>query len=230
MKALLVLSLLLVPLVQEQQPVANDEAAPLTILSSKWMRDRQPTENLVSALVGPQPAMNSANKNYERQKRANALPGDRDPNLDAVDTRGSELERINQEARDSENRPMSEGYAYQVKVQNGGAKVTQNIFWEYQFREQSNPTNLVRRQFVCSVKIKPSDNKSLQAFSTAGPSDVVDVKSLSSKSGFREAVIINRVEYADGTFWQRKDWQVSDLKLNVKARAETHNLPMCRSL
>jgi hypothetical protein len=230
MKPLLILTLLLIPLVQAQEPVAGGDESPLVVLSSKWARDRQPVENVVSAIVAPQPAMNALNKNFEKQKRLNAPPGERDPTLDTIDARGGELERINQLAREGENKPTVAGFAYQLKVQNGGTKVTQNVFWEYRFRETANPSNLVRRQFICNVKIKPSQEKSLSAFSSLGPSEVVDVKSLGKKAEFEGSVLVNRVEFSDGTFWQRKNWEVSQLKLNTKARAETRNLPMCRGL
>lgn len=234
MKSLLIVTLLLFPLVAgTQESSAPDENAPLTILSAHWSRDRQPLENAVSAssLIAPQPAMTRDNKNFEKQRRVNAPPGERDPNQDTADTRGNELERINQMARESE-KPMTDGFAYLVKVQNAGSKIIQNIFWEYQFRETSNPANLVRRQFICSAKIKPAQEKSLQAFSRLGPSEVIDVKSLGKKVGsqFEGEVRINRIEFSDGTFWQRKDWQGNDLKQNSKAHAETRNLPMCRNL
>jgi len=236
MKPLLIVILLLFPFVIQAQdaPPTSDENPPLTILNAKWSRDRQPVENAASAsaLIGPQPAMNNSSKNFEKQKRINAPPGERDPQADTLDTRGGELERINQIAREAENKPMMDGFAYLVKVQNAGSKVTQNVFWEYQFRETDKPSNLVRRQFVCSVKIKPAQEKALQAFSRLGPSEVVDVKSLGKKMDhqFEGAVQINRIEYSDGTFWQRKNWDVNDLKLNAKARAETRNLPVCRGL
>lgn len=230
MTPLLVLTLLLIPLVPAQEPVVSSDEPPLLVLGSKWARDRQPIENAVSAVVAPQPAMDRFSKNFEKQRRANAPPGERDPAQDTVDARGGELERINQLARESENKPTIAGFAYQLKVQNGGTRVTQNVFWEYQFRETANPSNLVRRQFICNVKIKPSQEKSLQAFSTLGPSEVVDVKSLGKKAEFEGLVRINRVEFSDGTFWQRKNWEVSELKLTAKARAETRNLPMCRGL
>jgi hypothetical protein len=234
MKSLFIVALLLFPFViQAQEPAGAEDNPPLTVLNAKWSRDRQPVENAVSgsSILPPAPAMTRDSKNFEKQKRINAPAGDRDPNLDTADTRGNELERINQQAREAE-KPMMEGFAYLVKVQNGGAKVIQNVFWEYQFRETSNPSNLVRRQFICSAKIKPSQEKSLQAFSRLGPSEVIDVKSLGKKanSEFEGEVRINRIEFSDGTFWQRKGWEVSEHKLNEKARAETRNLPMCRGL
>lgn len=234
MKSLLIFTLLISPLIaQPQEGSAGEENSPLTVLSAKWSRDRQPVDNAISgsSLVPPQPAMTRDSKNFEKQRRMNAPAGERDPNQDSIDTRGNELERINQMARESE-KPMAEGFAYLVKVQNAGAKVTQNIFWEYQFRETGNPANVVRRQFICSARIKPAQEKSLQAFSRLGPSEVVNVKSLDKgvANQFEGNVRINRIEYSDGTFWQRKDWQVDNVKLNSNARAETRNLPMCRGL
>jgi hypothetical protein len=234
MKPVLISALLLSPLmVQTQEPAASEDNSPLTVLNARWSRDRQPVANAASgsSLLPPAPAMTRDNKNFEKQKRINAPAGDRDPLADSTDTRGNELERINQQAREAET-PMMDGFAYLVKVQNGGTKLIQNVFWEYQFRETSNPANLVRRQFICSAKIKPSQEKSLQAFSRLGPSEVVDVKSLGKKTEnqFEGEVRINRIEFSDGTFWQRKDWDVNQHKLSDKARAETRNLPMCRGL
>jgi hypothetical protein len=61
---------------------------------------------------------------------------------------------------------------------------------------------------------------------------VVNVKSLGNGPAkqFLEGVVINRVEFADGTFWQRQGWNINDLKLTAKARSETRNLPTCRGL
>jgi hypothetical protein len=236
MKPLLIFALLLVPFAQAQQPAVNGDESPLSIISSRYSRDRQPVENAASAsssaAVGPQPAPTRYSKNFEKQKRINASAGDRDPEADTLDSRSAEMDRITQQAREAESKPAIDGFAYQVKVQNGGEKVTQNVFWEYQFRETANPANVVRRQFICSVKIKPSQEKSLQAFSRLGPSEVIDVKTLGKKPEhqFESAVRINRIEFADGTFWQRKGWEVTQFQLSAKARSATRNLPMCRGL
>jgi hypothetical protein len=173
--------------------------------------------------------MIAANKNFEKQRRINAPAGERDPNADTLDGRSAEIDRIVQQSR--EPQPV-EGFSYSVKVQNRSAKLIQTIFWEYQFKEKANPVNVTRRQFLCSAKISPDKGKDLQAFSLFGPSEVVNVKSLARASAdqFSKAVVINRVEYSDGSFWQRRDWNVNDLKLIPKARSETRNMPACRGL
>jgi hypothetical protein len=87
-------------------------------------------------------------------------------------------------------------------VQNGSGKSIQTIFWEYQFKESANPANVTRRQFLCSARIAPEKGKDLQVFSLFGPTNVVNVKSRTKgrASQFLEGVLINRVEFTDGTF------------------------------
>jgi hypothetical protein len=229
MRILLLLPLLLVPGPRPQDPVTSEEMTLVVVTSFKVARDRKPIENAVSVVSSPAPAMITANKNFEKQKRVNDPAGVRDPNADTLDGRSAELERIVQQSR--EPQPV-DGFTYSVKLQNGSRKIIQTVFWEYQFRETANPANVTRRQFLCSAKINPEKAKDLQAFSLAGPSNVVDVKSLGKglANQYEEGVLINRVEFADGTFWQREGWDINDLKLTAKARSETRNLPTCRGL
>src|SRR5882762_9408319 len=229
MRILLLLPLILMPGLISQNPSTGEESTPVLVSSFKLIKDRKPIENAATATYSPAPEMNSTNKVIERQKRANAPAGDRDPNTGTIDARSAEIDRIIEESR--EPQPV-DGFTYSMKLQNGSGKTIQILFWEYQFREIANPANLTRRQFLCSAKITPDKGKELQVFSLLGPSNVVDVKSLAKRSAsqFEEGVVINRVEFADGTFWQRKGWDVNELRLIPKARSETRNMPMCRSL
>ena len=170
------------------------------------------------------------NKNFQRNARINDPAGVRDPNADTLDGRSAELDRITAQAR--ETKPQTDGFTYQTKVQNNSAKPVAVVFWEYQFREKGNPAILSRRQFVCLAKLKPSKTRDFEIFTLAGPSSVVSVKTLSKKSGpaFDEAVIINRVEFEDGSNWQRKDWNYDDVKLTARPAADPKKLQMCRGL
>jgi hypothetical protein len=106
------------------------------------------------------------------------------------------------------------------------------VFWEYQFRDKGNPAILSRRQFVCLAKVKPQKTRDLEIFTLTAPSSVVSVKTLSKKSeaSFDELVIINRVEFEDGSNWQRKDWNYDDVKLTAKPATDPKKLHMCRGL
>ncbi|HKR61990.1 MAG TPA: hypothetical protein VJS64_20045 [Pyrinomonadaceae bacterium] len=212
------------------QDISADEA-PISVLSYKWSKDRRAMELVdTSGPSSPQPAMIPQNKNFERQKRVNDPAGTRDPNADTLDGRSAELDRITAQAR--ETKPQTEGFTYQTKVQNNSAKPVALVFWEYQFREKGNPTILSRRQFVCLAKLKPAKARDLEIFTLAAPSSVISVKSLSKKSEptFDEAVIINRVEFEDGSTWQRKDWNYDDVKLTARPAGDPKKLQMCRGL
>ncbi|MFY9618743.1 MAG: hypothetical protein WAQ99_02935 [Pyrinomonadaceae bacterium] len=212
------------------QDVAADET-PIAVLSYKWSKDRRAMELVDNAnRNSPQPAMIPQNKNFQRNARINDPAGVRDPNADTLDGRSAELDRITAEAR--QTKPQTDGFTYQTKVQNNSAKPVAVVFWEYQFREKGNPTILSRRQFVCLAKVKPSKTRDLEIFTLAAPSSVVSVKTLSKKSEptFDEAVIVNRVEFEDGSTWQRKDWNYDDVKLTARPAADPKKLQMCRGL
>lgn len=221
---------LLLPLfmISAKAQQSTDEESPLVVLAFKWVRDRQPLDNAVSVSVPPVAAVTANDKIFARQRRANDPAGMRDPNADSIDSRSAELDRIVQESREPE--PV-DGFAYQIKIQNGSSRITQTVFWEYQFTEKGNPANVTRRQFLCAVKMKPQESKDLRAFVLRGPSDVINVKN-AGKMGdqFNEVAQVNRVEYVDGTFWQRKDWDLNQFKLTSKARVGSRGLPVCRSL
>ena len=107
------------------------------------------------------------------------------------------------------------------------------LFWEYQFIDSANPAIIARRQFLCGVNLKSGKEKELQAFSASGPSDVVSVGSLANKNvaPFQERVVINRVEFADGTIWQRKDWNFGEVKASITHALQGPWAPdMCKAL
>lgn len=228
MKLLFFLPCLLLPGLNYGQTSApvDENKLPVVIVDAGWLRDRRASDQAVQS-VAPAAAPTRADKNFERQKRVNDPVGTRDPNADTLDSRGSELERIVQQSRQSE--PVN-GYTYQLKIQNVSAKVIRTIFWEYQFTQVGNTSNVSHRKFMCGGDIKPDRQKELEIFSLVGPSEVVNVKTLDKGASdkFRAAVIINRVEYADGTFWQRKGWSLDGYKLLPETGAK--NVVVCRSM
>jgi hypothetical protein len=107
------------------------------------------------------------------------------------------------------------------------------IFLEFQFTERANPSNRVRRQFLCSARIKPKEKMDLHVFSSFGPSDVISVESLSNGADklFESTVNINRVEYSNGAIIQRKDWNFGALKESInRAVSEPWGTERCRGI
>jgi len=229
MKALLLLTVLVVSLPQ-QNPIISESSPDVTVVDQKWSRDKLSAEESNSAVVPPIAAMIPQNKNFERLRRASAPPGERDPNEDTVDGRSAAMERSVQQSRAA--KPI-EGYTYRAKFKNSSRRVIDIIFWEYQFRESAASQYLTRRQFLCAVSFKPDKEKELKGFSLSGPSDVVSVGAL-KKDGdkaFLENVIVNRVEFTDGTIWQRKDWKFEEIRLTYRRALDSPWTPdMCKGL
>lgn len=236
MKALFLFPLLLALMATPQNPPNTAEACPVAVVAFKWAKTHQTAkqpEPGSTASVPPAAAMTTANKNFQRNGRINDPAGARDPNEGTLDTRSAALEKAVQDAR-TPSPKLVDGFAYQVKVHNPTTKAIAAVFWEYQFFDSSTPANLTRRQFVCDVNVKPDKDKELQAFGLLGPSDVVSVQTLANSpaSVARENVVINRIEYKDGSYWQRKDWNVAEIKLTYHIVRSTPWAPdeMCRGL
>jgi hypothetical protein len=232
MRTFFLLSFLLTFFWLGQSGAVSVDGSSVVVLSHKWSKSRQIVTNPETGNTAPASAMIPANKNFERTRRVNDPAGVRDPNADTIDGRSAAMEKNVQEALSPKTRPV-DGIAYRVKVQNASTKVVEVLFWEYQFTETSNPTNVMRRQFLCGVNIKPKKEKELQSFGVSGPSNVISAESLANKSGnlYEEKVVINRVEYADGSIWQRKDWNFGEVRSSIARAIKTPwGAEMCRAL
>lgn len=232
MRILLLFALLALFVSPFQESASAQEGSAVSVLVFRWYKSREVLEKLESPTSGPVPAMIPANRNFERNRRINSPEGVRDPNLDTTDGRSAAIDKSVQESRLPSAKPV-DGYAYRVKIRNTSTKVIEVVFWEYQFKESANPTAVARRQFLCGVNIKADKEKELQAFSVSGPSEVISVVSLSKKSDklFDESIVINRVEYADGSIWQRKGWNFGEIRLAIaRAVGTPWGTEMCRGL
>lgn len=231
MKTVLLLSLLFSLLIPWQTPNTPGVSSPLSVTSFKWARERRAVET--SAVEGEPPAraMIPQNRIFQRNARANEPRGTRDPNSDTVDGRSAALEKSVAESRAPQRKDM-DGYLYRIKVKNDYTKLVEVVFWEYQFHDPANPQFVARRQFLCGVNISPGKSKDLEAFSLSGPSEVVNVKTLGDPNNpFKEAVVVNRIEYADGKVWQRKSWSLEEVKTSYeRVLREQWSPGMCKGL
>jgi hypothetical protein len=229
MKTTLLLLVFLPFILPGQGPVVSHEGSPVTVVSFKWFKDRQELAPS-PAVSAPAAAMIPQNKNFEKNRRANNSPGERDPNLDTVDGRSAALERAVSESRAA--KPV-DGFAYQTKIHNASAKLIEIVFWEYQFTDPGDAAILTRRQFLCGVSIKPEKDKELKVFSVNGPQNVISLDTLAKKPtpAVQEKVVINRVEFADGSIWQRADWNFGEIRLGYQRAMVTPWVPgACKSL
>lgn len=97
------------------------------------------------------------------------------------------------------------GFVYKVWVQNNGDKVIKAIDWDYVFIDKSAQIEVGRKQFTSEQKISPGKTKELQFFIPSPPTKTINLNALNrrERDGLEEAVVVIRVEYSDGTAWQR---------------------------
>jgi hypothetical protein len=206
MKALLRFPVLLALFIPFQ-----DDTSSLKVTSYKWSHARQKIElPPAQGTVPPAQQMIPQNRNFARNARINDPQGVREPNADTVDGRSAALEKSVADSRTPQSKIM-DGFAYRIKVQNQSTNVVEIVFWEYQFQDPAQPDLVARRQFLCGVNIAGGKGKDLEGFSLSGPSDVINVNTLANNT-FKETVLINRVEYSDGSIWQRKGWSLAEVK------------------
>ncbi len=234
MPTILLMSLVLMLMAQTQsaappKETATSKDAPLvTVLSFKWTRIRKTVQKEPEGLT-PARAMIDDNKTYQRNARVNQPVGQRDPNEDTIDGRSAAIEKIVAESRTPPPKSL-DTFAYEAKIQNGSKKAIDVVFWEYQFIDPATaaPT---RHQFLCGANLKSGKEKGLLASSLSGPSEVVSVGTLANNDKrFLEQVLINRVEFADGSIWERKDWKFSEIRVALKRALATPWTEMCREL
>jgi hypothetical protein len=233
MRSFLPVSILILLISQSVCAQIKSENSSVEVISSKWLKSRQKSDNPDNQIITPaQSALTPANKNFERNRRVNDLPGTPDRNAETIEARSAALEKNVQESRNPKSSPV-DGFLYQAKIHNAGAKTIEVLFWEYQFTERANPANVVSRQFLCGVNIKADKEKDLSVFSTFSPSDQISLNSLDNKPEnlFDEKILINRVEYADGTIWQRIGWSYANMKPAINRVLQTPwGTEMCRKL
>ncbi len=230
--AFLLIAFVLLSLVVPQQQMSNPDDSLVSVLSYNWSKTRRTVDNGSAEGAAPAREMISANRNFQRNVRANDPVGARDPNEDTLDGRRAAMEKSVQESR-SPGKKLMDGFLYKTKVHNNSAKSIAVVFWEYQIMDPHNPSLITKRQFLCGVEIRPKKEKDLEGFSTSGPVEVVSVDNLATKDtkGLQEKVLINRVEYNDGSIWQRKDWNFQEIRLTYQRAVREPWAPgMCKSL
>lgn len=228
MKLLFVFPILLSLLIPYQQPSPTEDS-PLVVVNFKWTRARRAIETPEVEGNSPARAMIPQNRNFARNARINEPMGARDPNQDTLDGRSAAIDKSVAESRTAKPK-ATDGFAYRIKVQNPGTKAIEIVFWEYQFNDPVDPSLVARRQFLCGVNIAAEKSKELEGFSLSGPG-VVNINTLAKENPIKEKVVINRIEYADGSIWQRKDWSLAEVKSSYERVLREQWVPgMCKGL
>jgi hypothetical protein len=174
----------------------TDAEVPVEVVRFSWSRNRGPAPDD----RGPSSA-NQARREFEHLREMS--------NRGSVEERSRAMRELEEKtARESRPATSVDLYRYNVELRNRGSNVIKWVFIDYQTNVASDPENPSRRQFACSVTIKPNQSKSIEAFSNLPPNRVVSA--VNTDKPLIERVIINRLEFADGSIWQRPQWQAPE--------------------
>lgn len=198
MKLLLLAALVaLTPVLQG--PAIDSEEADLVVLKFTWTKFRQ-NSDLIHSVSDP----GSINEPVSIKP---ASPKNEPPELRNkrdLQERRAEMLATEKSATQSSRRNQDQ-YLLRLEVKNVGTNVVKSVVWEYQPAAQTADYEL--RQYLCALKAKPNESKTFELVSTFAPAKVVeaDTKPGKDKDG---KVVINRIEYADGSIWKRMGWSV----------------------
>ena len=199
MRLILLATLVALLQVQQATTVIQREEPDMVVQRFTWNTIRA-NSDLIHSALDPGPDMNEpvGIKQPQRANEPQELKNRRDMNERRADMAAT----VN--AAQS-NPPRQDQYLLRLEVKNVGASVIKSIVWEYQ--PSSETANYELRQYVCTMKAKPNESKTFEIVSPYNPVKVVqaDVKTGQAKDG---KVVINRIEYADGSIWKRKGWSV----------------------
>jgi hypothetical protein len=132
---------------------------------------------------------------------------------DAKRGNSSEIDKIKREAKadaaniaakhkDTRSRYV---FVYKATVKNSSNKVIKSIDWDYIFLDRTTDTEIGRQQFTSEEKISPGKTKELTITITKPPTQTISLTALNNneRGALNGQVVLMRIDYADGTSWQR---------------------------
>lgn len=186
--------------VAAQAQTETEKTAPLVVVKFKAGIYREPN-NVVRSSQEPDPPMEPIRAMPVIPRNETAVEKSRrEMNEQRVALRGVEIN-----AALSANKGVKL-YLYHLEVKNIGTRKIKSFAWEYQSSGVSDPSD---RQFYCAVNAKPNDKKAFDLLAPFAPSRVVDATSAGQKTDKKGLVVINKVEYTDGSIWVRPGWKQS---------------------
>jgi hypothetical protein len=182
--------------------------------------------------TGPARAITVDDTMINRKAREFRTDHPSNPSEDSVDGRAQQIEKNVESAQTPKGDDVT-GFTYNASIRNDSGQTAKVIYWEYTFTEIAHPANVVKRQFLCGVDLKKGQKMELTAFSTLGPSDTIDAKSLQTPDNklFKEQVQINRIEFDDDSILQRGTWKYEEMRPAIQRATSTPwGKEVCRAL
>lgn len=95
-------------------------------------------------------------------------------------------------------------FVYRATVKNLSTKTITSLDWDYLFFDSEKDEQVGQHSFRHRVKIRTGKSTELIGQSPKPPSPVIDATKANNRDAhLSEEVVIRRIEYEDGSFWQR---------------------------
>lgn len=180
--------------------VAGSADAPVAVVKHSWTKERINWE--ADPFSGP-----VENFDDMRRRRADERRLER--------ARGSgniaEAAKVEREMRSEQvikarpPAPPRYVFHYKVSVKNNTDKTIKSIDWDYVFFSANTQSEAGRLEFTSEEKIGPGKSKEINVMARKPPAKTISVYALDKRErqGLDGEIVIVRVEYTDGTVWQR---------------------------
>jgi hypothetical protein len=118
-------------------------------------------------------------------------------------SRRAEIRTLEKKAAGTSGEPPRDSFQFRLEVKNTGTNVVKSLVWE--FKPTAGPDDYEPIQYLCALRVKQQENKSLDLWTPYAPVKVINVDARAN--GLKDgAVIINKIEYEDGSVWKRRGW------------------------
>src|SRR3989454_7626040 len=174
--------------------------APKMIVLKFTCGKRKSGGHMIRSVQEPDPPMNEPIRiDLTKKDEPQEVKNRRDMQERRADMRAAEINAA------LSNQKSPTVYFYHLEIRNTSTKVVKSFAWAYQPGDSPDPSD---RQFFCAVKAKASESKEFDLFTPLAPSRVVDASKAGDKrrENSKGSVVINKIEYADGSVWKRPGW------------------------
>ena len=179
-----ILLLVLIAFFLPQQQVEREESD-LLIVKFSWARDKQESHMIRGAQNPGGPI-------------TTPIPSD---NRDLT-SRRVDLRTMEKKAEVTAEKPV-EYYQLRLELKNTGPNVVRSLVWE--FRPTAGPADYQPKQYLCALRVKPKEKKTLEIWTPYVPVKLISVDE--RKDALKDGtVVINQIEYADGSVWKKRGW------------------------
>lgn len=189
-------------IVSDAQISANSQDPPVVVLKFSWSKERLGWQR--DPFSGPIEDFDEVRARVRNEKRIDdAKKGGNSAEVDKIkrEARADEA-NMAQKHRDTKSRYV---FVYKVTVKNDGAKPIKSLDWDYLFLNSGSQSETGHLEFTSEERIGPGKKKELVVMTTKPPAQAISVYALNKneREGLSGQVVVMRIEYADGSSWQR---------------------------